>query len=73
MFEIIGIAVSVICFLTGFVMIILLIAAKFEYFSEAIINKASKTITTQSEDIVFEAFIKKLRNKREKVKLNKKE
>ncbi|MCT7911686.1 hypothetical protein N5912_07580 [Arcobacter lacus] len=68
MFEIIGIIVSAICFLVGLSMIVLFIAVKFEYFSEAIINRASKTITTQSEDIVFEAFIKKLRDKRKKDK-----
>lgn len=73
MFEIIGMIVSAICFLIGFVMIVLFIATKFEYFSKIIVDRASKNITIYSDDRVFEAFIRRLKNRREKEKLNKKD
>lgn len=68
MFEIIGMIVSAICFLVGFVMIALFIATKFEFFSKLIVDRASKNITIFSDDKVFEAFIRRLRNRRAEAK-----
>lgn len=75
MFEIVGITVSALCFLVGFVMVTLFIATKFEYFSKIIIDRANKNIVTYSDDAVFEAFIERLRDRRKKAKekLNNKE
>lgn len=75
MFEIIGMIVSAICFLTGFVMIALFIATKFEYFSAMILHRASKKFITQASDRTFNSFINRVKLQRknylEKEELNK--
>lgn len=71
MFEIIGMIVSAICFLVGFVMIALFIATKSEYFSAMIVRSAYYYSTVMASDDKFELFIQKLRDYRNKEKLNK--
>ncbi|HJE03607.1 MAG TPA: hypothetical protein K8U92_06980 [Aliarcobacter thereius] len=66
MFEIIGMIVSAICFLVGFVMIALFIATKSEYFSVMILNRASKKFITQASERTFNSFINRVKLQRKK-------
>lgn len=66
MFEIIGMIVSAICFLVGFVMIALFIATKFENVSMYMIRLASKKVITQTSERNFDAFINRVKLQRKK-------